>query len=390
MHYSGEGKSLTSVFGSEMKAKGWTGGLFNSREASLVEYWLYRLRIGKRCRQETRPNYAELFLVPILPGADAGAWEMHCHTLVTTDWKVMLPHASARTAKRHVLVMPQPDEQGRLPCSRFWRNLPLGLREAIKITTDLPTDANQLNTMPEHMFLVPKPTGVHWSRQYDVAQVPHPWAVASKARPIFASFFGGVHGPDKWKKLRDHVRDTCEKENKCEMIVRKDGPATEDLRNEMPHIMRSKKLSTFCLEPPGTTFARQSLVQSMLSGCIPVIFDKKQDTLFPWHWGSWRKGSRVLLEVPEACFRQGEHPEDTPEECDIIAQLKTISQKTVVSMQRRLAKHVHQLQYALTDYTDDALETIMHNLHRDAPPMPSIHESLHTQQMSESQTEEYL
>merc|ERR1719171_1682636 len=300
----------------------------------------------------------------------------------------MLPHANARTGKRHVIVMPQPDDQGRLPCSRFWRNLPLALREAVKIATDLPTDPNQLNTMPDNIFVVPKPTGVHWSHKYEVAKVPHPWGLAVKPRPIFASFFGGVHGPTRFKQLRDHVRETCEKENKCEMIVRKDGAATEELRSEMAHVMRTKKLSTFCLEPPGTTFARQSLVQSMLSGCIPVIFDKKQDSLFPWHWGAWRKGSRVLLEVPPACFRQGEQMDDGPDECDIIAQLKTITQKMVVSMQRRIAKNAQTLQYAIGDYTDDALEIIMKNVDRAAPAMPPIVGTVLSQHLESTSVEE--
>merc|ERR1719281_2147567 len=109
------------------------------------------------------------------------------------------------------------------------------------------------------------------------------------------------------------------------MIVKSDGHATEELRGDIAHIMKSKKLSTFCLEPPGTTFARQSLVQSMLSGCIPVLFDKQQDSLFPWHWGSWRKGSRVLLDVPRACYASNE----VPEECDIVSQLRTLSEKRI-------------------------------------------------------------
>jgi len=144
------------------------------------------------------------------------------------------------------------------------------------------------------------------------------------------------------------------------MIVRSDAHAAEELKDETAHIMKSKRRSTFCLEPPGTTFARQSLVQSILSGCIPVIFDKQQDNLFPWHWGPWRKGSRVLLEVPKACFAS----EEALQDCDIISQLRTLSDKRILGMQKKIARSAHALQYALGDFEGDALDIIFQEVRK--------------------------
>merc|ERR1719310_2199790 len=214
--------------------------------------------------------------------------------------------------------------------------------------------------MPPTVQIVPRPTTIHWSSAFVSAQQNAPWADWQKPRPIFATFFGGVHGPEKFQRLRAHLRDNCDKDHKCEMIVKSDGHASEELQGEIGHIMKSKRRSTFCLEPPGTTYARQSLVQSILSGCIPVIFDKKQDNLFPWHWGPWRKGSRVLLEVPRACFSSAE----VSEECDIIAQLRTLSEKRVQAMRKKIAKSAHSLQYALGDYEGDALDIILQEVRK--------------------------
>lgn len=354
--------TLEGVFGEEMRVPGWAGGTYKTKEETLLEIFLYRLRVGKRCQQVSHPDIADLFIVPILPSADAATWETKCNDLINTDWQKALPFLEERTAAKHILIMPEPDDNGRIPCGKFWHYLPLELRAMTILASDIPSEKKMAELMPPSVKIVPRPTSVHWSSVFSTAQQTAPWADWQKTRPIFATFFGGVHGPEKFQRLRSHLRDNCDKDDKCEMIVRSDGHATEELRGELQHIMKSKRRSTFCLEPPGTTFARQSLVQSILSGCIPVIFDKQQDSLFQWHWGPWRKGSRVLLEVPRACYSSAE----VSEECDIIAQLRTLSEKRVQAMQRKIAKGAHALQYALGDYEDDAFDITLREVRKAA------------------------
>lgn len=352
--------TLEGVFGEELRVAGWAGGAYSTQEDTLLEIMLYRLRLGKRCPQVSHPDLADLFLVPILPSANAETWEKHCTELVESDWKAMLPFLEERTAAKHILIMPEPDVDGHTPCGRFWHYLPFELRGTTILTADIPADQRLLEVLPPTIKIVPRPTSVHWSSVFVSAQQNAPWADWQKPRPIFASFFGGVHGLDKFKMLRTHLRDTCDKDSKCEMIVKSDGHATQELREDLVHILKSKRRSTFCMEPPGTTVARQSLVQSILSGCIPVIFDKQQDNLFPWHWGPWRKGSRVLLEVPRACFGSSE----IHEECDILSQLHTLSEKRIQAMRKKIAKSAHSLQYALGDYEGDALDVILQEVRK--------------------------
>jgi hypothetical protein len=42
--------------------------------------------------------------------------------------------------------------------------------------------------------------------------------------------------------------------------------------------------ATFCLQPGGDTPSRKAMVDSLLLGCIPVLFSPVQLHLWPWHW----------------------------------------------------------------------------------------------------------
>ena len=40
----------------------------------------------------------------------------------------------------------------------------------------------------------------------------------------------------------------------------------------------------FCLQPPGNTLPRPSVVDAISVGCVPVVFHPSQRTLWPAHW----------------------------------------------------------------------------------------------------------
>lgn len=42
--------------------------------------------------------------------------------------------------------------------------------------------------------------------------------------------------------------------------------------------------SVFCLNPPGDTLTRKGLFDSLLAGCIPVIFDEGSLAMYPWYF----------------------------------------------------------------------------------------------------------
>ena len=64
------------------------------------------------------------------------------------------------------------------------------------------------------------------------------------------------------------------------------------------HSLRLKQHSVFCLEPPGAAACRKSMVDSLLSGCIPVFFLSADQyaNLWPLHFGAWRESASVNID----------------------------------------------------------------------------------------------
>merc|ERR1719160_1666565 len=203
------------------------------------------------------------------------------------------------------------------------------------------------------MMYVPRPASIHWASEFGMDDAP--WK-KGKARRSLVSYFGGVHGPDESRVLRKFLKDKCNKDKSCFMIVKESGHAKKELtRQYAAQVLRAKRESVFCLEPPGTTIGRKSIVDSLLMGCIPVLFDRKQDSLYPWHWGEWRESSRVMIELPQRCMTNPDKASD----CDVMRRLRRIPVEAVSAMQGAIAKHAHKMQYALKDFNGDALVNLL-------------------------------
>ena len=67
-----------------------------------------------------------------------------------------------------------------------------------------------------------------------------------------------------------------------------------------------KKQSRFCLEPEGDSPERKSIYDSVLSGCVPVLFSKWTDQIAPVSLRGWWQDARVLIEDPSEFFSDRE------------------------------------------------------------------------------------
>ena len=97
--------------------------------------------------------------------------------------------------------------------------------------------------------------------------------------------------------------------------------------------------ATFCLQPPGDAVSRKAIIDSLLLGCIPVLFHRGQQEQWPWHWGSWRENASVLIEGDDVIKKR----------LNPIEVLKAIPPDRIRSMQRTIAANAHQMQYAAVD-----------------------------------------
>jgi hypothetical protein len=62
-------------------------------------------------------------------------------------------------------------------------------------------------------------------------------------------------------------------------------------------------LATFCLMPGGDFPSRKGVLDALLAGCIPVVFQESTATTqWPWHWGSTRTARECMVHVTRDSF----------------------------------------------------------------------------------------
>lgn len=161
-----------------------------------------------------------------------------------------------------------------------------------------------------------------------------PWA-STHARPVLvAALFGTSHKPILPKptlQLRERLISQCKAASAahCQYSLPKSAAATARIYWD----------STFCLQPGGDSISRKGMVDSLLLGCIPVLFHEGQKHQWPWHWGSWVRDATVTLNQSLVRSR----------ELDAIQYLAKMPTAKVHALQVAIRKHAHRLHYAAID-----------------------------------------
>jgi hypothetical protein len=78
------------------------------------------------------------------------------------------------------------------------------------------------------------------------------------------------------------------------------GDSTSTIANTLTH---PYSLATFCLMPGGDFPTRKGVLDALLAGCIPVVFQESTATTqWPWHWGSTRTARECMVHVTRDSF----------------------------------------------------------------------------------------
>lgn len=125
-------------------------------------------------------------------------------------------------------------------------------------------------------------------------------------------------------------------------------PMTGNLDMEL--IFSQKLQSTFCLEPPGDSPSRKGLVDSIIAGCIPVLFSSLQSKLWPWHVDRWADVAIIFDNVG----------------ADVISELARVPQARLERLQANMASLAQRFIYGLPGQSkpDDALERALAGIWR--------------------------
>lgn len=339
--------------------------------ANLLEVVLDRLSRPESPCVATNPEDAELFLVPILPKSKHWSdWVDACGRLKlerAAAWRKSLPYLDDGNARRHFFVFPR---VAYIPKCAGWWATPLGFepftqfaRVAVGGYEEFAGDYQRGKTLkgldarqrrrPQDLVprLVSAPyvAAVRWSAR---EAGPPPWADA-RVRPRLFAYSATPHGSANAVALRKALGDACARA----------GPAVCDAGERAPENAEptdasraraalAKRNATFCVEPPGLTPGRASIVTALLLGCVPVLFAPEQDRLWPLHWGPFREGSRVMLDAARA----------RADPTYVEAALRAIPPADVAATRRLVADRAVALQYGLDDVPGDALHVLLRGI----------------------------
>lgn len=196
------------------------------------------------------------------------------------------PHIwSRRSGHDHFLVMARPAWDFSQPLSNdppIWGTSFLELPEFLNVTAL----TFESRPWPWQEQAIPYPTSFHppnlplldaWIRR-----------VSSSRRTTLALFAGGG-GISASPNIRRSIRIECENNSNpdphpyarlCEVVDCSSGVCEHD----PIRYMKSMLQSTFCFQPPGDTPTRRSTFDSILAGCIPVLFeDQSAKSQYTWH-----------------------------------------------------------------------------------------------------------
>lgn len=180
---------------------------------------------------------------------------------------------------------------------------------------------------------IPVPYASSFHFHNDIQSLP--WA-SEKKRSILITYVGG------WKtdvassaNLRHIIVYSCQKSKVCEVrrLVHQDNALK---LYKYPEYRKS----TFCLQPPGDDPSRKGVMDSILSGCIPVTFHP--DTLLtalPLHL-STAEAREISVYIPEYMALNSTT-------FDIMKYIESIPSSVVEGKRRKIALLGYQLQYSV-------------------------------------------
>lgn len=191
----------------------------------------------------------------------------------------------------------------------------------------------------KHWFAQPYPSFFHVIEN----MTQFPWTYNPQyTRTITALFIGSVKTKNpKSNSLRRKLHEQCKKSESSMCIWEKTAHACNGVLNQTSALYLFTS-SIFCLAPPGDSLTRKSLFDSLLSGCIPVLFIKASLTQYSWHL-TREEVELVSVYIPMRDIIKGG--------VNFMDRLAEISVTELQRKQRAIALIAPRLQYAIVpDY----------------------------------------
>ncbi|PWA61508.1 Exostosin-like protein [Artemisia annua] len=243
---------------------------------------IFHSRVLKHPCRVYDENKAKLFYVPYYGGLDILRWHFKNVSTEVKDtlafelinWLEMQKPWDKNLGKDHVFVLGKISWDFRRKDYTKWGTKFLEVEEMqnpIKLMIERqPWEVNDI--------AIPHPTHFHPQSDDDIRS----WQrkIISSHRRSRVSFAGAAR-PGSQDSIRSILIDQCTSttEEHCKFFDCKSG-----LCDEPQSLIGLFTESEFCLQPPGDSPTRKSVFDSLVSGCIPVLFDPYTAYYqYPWH-----------------------------------------------------------------------------------------------------------
>ncbi|XP_031125089.1 xyloglucan-specific galacturonosyltransferase 1-like [Ipomoea triloba] len=273
----------------EKLGKGW----YQTHQYSL-ELIFHSLILNHPCRVYN-PNEAKLFYVPFYGGLDILRWHFKNNVshalkdslgLELVRWLESQPAWFKKSGKDHVFVLGKISWDFRRQDGYNWGSRFLELDEMqnpIKLLIERqPWHVNDIG--------IPHPTYFHPQSDHDIISWQQK-TISSNRRNLVS--FAGAARPDSKKNIRSILIKQCTgNHEKCRFLDCGSGGC-----DQPESIINLFMESEFCLQPPGDSPTRKSVFDSLVAGCIPVLFNPFTAYYqYPWHLPQDHQKYSVLID----------------------------------------------------------------------------------------------
>ena len=132
----------------------------------------------------------------------------------------------------------------------------------------------------KHWYAAPYPSSFHWHEGIKTL----PWmadAPTAAKRDLLALVIGSVRtSQPTTSRLRKTLFEQCGADTSC--AWHKTAHSCSGVINATSTMMMLRR-AKFCPAPPGDSITRKSLFDSLVAGCVPVIFSKASLAQYTWH-----------------------------------------------------------------------------------------------------------
>lgn len=128
-------------------------------------------------------------------------------------------------------------------------------------------------------YAAPYPSSFHWHE--GIKELPWKLSPQYPKRDIFALFIGSLKtSQPNSNSLRKLLHSQCSVDKSCQWYSTPH--ACNGVINATDTMLLFRR-SVFCPAPTGDSITRKSIFDSLIAGCIPVLFSRASLSQYSWH-----------------------------------------------------------------------------------------------------------